>query len=357
MNDTTTIDLPNLFKYATSELSQDAFIIYLIKWAADDLRFIDSSLHNCGKKLVNSFLESFQHETINKITSINIIHFEEKIDIACEINSEHILIIEDKIHTSQHSNQLKRYKECVEKNLNGRKATFIYFKTGNQGSTNAVENNGFKPYFRSSLLQILNEYDGINQIINDFKNHWNSYEERFQSYTTTPYKNWSQIHWYGFFDSLKMQTNGVYKKVNNPSGGFVCFFLQEQKIMKAENGSYGIIKIQLEQEKLCLKLSFSEPGLKDKSKSEKTTLIAKWIKSHRNTIYKTFKKQLNALEIDGNKPIRFGSGANVTVFKFTKTYLMSRPDDIELIDVEGTVAYLEKLNQFIHDIAKKITPP
>ena len=53
----------NLFNYATSELSQDAFICYLISFAFDDVT-ADPVLKECAKKLLHLFVHEIQHETV-----------------------------------------------------------------------------------------------------------------------------------------------------------------------------------------------------------------------------------------------------------------------------------------------------
>jgi hypothetical protein len=39
---------PNLFSYATSELSQDAFICWLLSWASLEYKDVDGQLHQCA---------------------------------------------------------------------------------------------------------------------------------------------------------------------------------------------------------------------------------------------------------------------------------------------------------------------
>ncbi len=47
---------PNLFKFATSELSQDAFIRWLLAWADPSFKNQDSQLYETGQKLVRTLL-------------------------------------------------------------------------------------------------------------------------------------------------------------------------------------------------------------------------------------------------------------------------------------------------------------
>jgi hypothetical protein len=46
---------PNIFKYATSELSQDSIICWLLEWAKEKNKTIDEQMHNVGIAFINSF--------------------------------------------------------------------------------------------------------------------------------------------------------------------------------------------------------------------------------------------------------------------------------------------------------------
>ena len=48
---------PSLFKFASSELSQDAFICWLLSWASPENKDKDPGLHNCGLELIKAFFE------------------------------------------------------------------------------------------------------------------------------------------------------------------------------------------------------------------------------------------------------------------------------------------------------------
>ena len=47
-----TKDIPNIFSYATSELSQDAMIAWLLQWASPEYGEADPDLHRTGKEFV-----------------------------------------------------------------------------------------------------------------------------------------------------------------------------------------------------------------------------------------------------------------------------------------------------------------
>ena len=56
---------PNLFSIATKELSQDAFITWLLQWADDTFIQENSELCNAGKEFVKKLL-SFKYKIEKK---------------------------------------------------------------------------------------------------------------------------------------------------------------------------------------------------------------------------------------------------------------------------------------------------
>lgn len=116
--------MKNLFDYATKELSQDAFL----RW------FIENDYNGSGRKL----LGILANVNPSEISNIKTWAQSEHIDICVDFNvgsEPHVLIIEDKVNTGEHSNQLERYMKSVQKwnNANddykNRKSHFIFYKT------------------------------------------------------------------------------------------------------------------------------------------------------------------------------------------------------------------------------------
>ncbi len=112
----------NLFDYATKELSQDAFLMW----------FLMSDINDSGKKLIAKFIGRKDYKNISNIE----VHAQaSKIDITVdfEINGKKcVLIIEDKVGSNPHDNQLIKYMDVVNKWNNGddsdRPSYFIYYK-------------------------------------------------------------------------------------------------------------------------------------------------------------------------------------------------------------------------------------
>jgi len=65
---------PNLFKFATSELSQDAFICWLLSWANEENEIHDKRLCLCARKLLENFLKNItriNQKNTNELKYIN----------------------------------------------------------------------------------------------------------------------------------------------------------------------------------------------------------------------------------------------------------------------------------------------
>lgn|GEM_PF-1152398 len=114
--------MKNLFDYATKELEQDAFLLWLFEsWEDDQV-----------KPLVHNLLERFcgidKNEEIIKINSIaQWKNIDVLITITTKSNRTINLIIEDKTFSQEHSNQLKRYNEDI-KSLSGEPKK-VFYKT------------------------------------------------------------------------------------------------------------------------------------------------------------------------------------------------------------------------------------
>lgn len=136
----------NIFDYATSELSQDAFISLLISWYDSE----DENLKKISKdfitKLYNGYNNKYLESKLAKlefstVKSVKLIQQHHKIDVFFEVINENgnkiPFIIEDKTWTEPHSGQLKRYDEKIKyENI-----IKIFFKTGHITEKDINETN------------------------------------------------------------------------------------------------------------------------------------------------------------------------------------------------------------------------
>ena len=128
---------PNIFDYATSELSQDAFLCWLIACSYSE----NESLKTLGLDFIR-FLHNPTNHQEQKVKVNGLVEHEcpypwgqyKKIDVYFQavINDKKTsFIIEDKTDTEMHGGQLKRYvKEVEEDEISEENIRKIYFKTG-----------------------------------------------------------------------------------------------------------------------------------------------------------------------------------------------------------------------------------
>ena len=150
---------PNIFEIATKELSQDAFITWLLKWADDSCKNLDEDLHQCGKEFVSTLIKKQNPNFSESINKVKAKRQKEKIDVWTEVNDKYLIIIEDKINGGQHSDQLKRYKEIAEEwcqEHNKEKPICIYLKTGNESekSFKIAEEKGYSIFNRKDFIDL-----------------------------------------------------------------------------------------------------------------------------------------------------------------------------------------------------------
>ena len=156
----------NIFKYATSELSQDAVICWILSFYNDK----NSKLYNLAKELLSSFVELETED--NKIEIKQQFY---KTDILIHFpNTKKVVIIEDKTYTSEHDEQIAKYVEKISKSdkYKGCKIYVVYFKTGfyydndklvEYKCQNTKDNKfaGFKSIHGEDFQKILQKYKNI----------------------------------------------------------------------------------------------------------------------------------------------------------------------------------------------------
>jgi hypothetical protein len=317
---------PNLFNYATSELSQDALIGWLLSWASPEYKDLDSELYRCATELIKAFFQKHEIDPPSIIERVDVRMQQDKIDVLCIINSKYPIIIEDKTKTKNHSNQLVRYLENVRENFIENDIIPIYFKTHDQGDYSGVVKNGYKPFLRNDIIEVLNTYNGENQILLDYRSYLQSISNMVASYKSKEISKWDKYSWIGFYLELQKKnligpTNWDY--VPNPTGGFMGFWWAFQNDDECQQ------YLQLEQDKLCIKIWV-------KNEDQRKTLREKW--------YKAIKLKANDVDIKLVRPSRFGSGEYMTVLVLDGEY---RKTIDGFIDMDTTVMQLKKAEHLL----------
>lgn len=245
---------PNLFNYATSELSQDAFLLWLLEWANPSNSEYDPELHLTSKVFLRRIIDVDDEFDIKSVVCKK---QQYHIDVLAIVNNEIAVIIEDKINTQEHGNQIARYRQQLETALGSQyDIKCVYLKTGNECLTNLRKNadsGNFKIFMRRDLLRILEKSDSDNVILRDFVSRIKFIEECTNQYKSKPYHEWMHIGvaWQGFYSWLEDNLGDYleWRYVSNPNGGFWgCYW--HWKWCKVFN--FGIY-LQIEQNRICFK--------------------------------------------------------------------------------------------------------
>lgn len=316
---------PNLFSYATSELSQDALLCWLLSWASLEFKDSDEDLHKCAINLVKSFFDKHGISVPSIIEKIEVRKQDHNIDVLCIINDIYPILIEDKTGTKNHSNQLSRYLEDIRgRNYEEDNILPIYFKTEDQASYSSIVKDGYQPFLRADFLNILNRYKGTNSILVDYRGYLQSITDKVESYKSKKLSEWNWHSWVGFYLELQKRFgNGHWDYVANPTGGFLGFWWHFQGNDDCEQ------YLQLEQDKFCFKIWVN-------NEDERKSLRLKWHKIINN----------KAKDIDLNlvKPTRFGNGRYMTVCVFNGEY---REVKDGIIDMDKTIDLLKKAESLL----------
>lgn len=180
---------PNLFDFAPSELSQDAFFCWLLSYADHD--YLQHELHMVARMMLLSMMQTVNNPSFARLTNeswqVGVSRQNSHIDILVTINQRWVILIESKTNSKHHSNQIQRYiKDLLEKGFEKDHVLAVYLKTGHESrySINQMVEQVFKDlevklgiFNRTQILEILNNQKVENIIFNQYKNYLNKLEK------------------------------------------------------------------------------------------------------------------------------------------------------------------------------------
>lgn len=316
---------PNLFDFATSELSQDAFICWLLSWAKPCYKTSHTQLNACATEVLRFCFEKHGREFPSEIISIEISKQDSNIDVLCVVNGTFPVLIEDKTHTSQHSDQLQRYFDAIRnRGFAAENILPIYFKTRDQSDYTPITAAGYQPFLREELLAILNQHENIgSEIFQDFRACLNEIERSVQSFRVLPLSEWRWDQWVGFYVQLKKAfPDGNWGYVANPSGGFLGFWFSWHQ------NAY----LQLEEGKFCFKIEVEDPQQQadERWRWHESIMVA--------GVTEGFKLR---------KPDRFGLGSYMTVCVLDDEYRKTKDG---ILDLESTIDLIRSLSTMLKTV-------
>ena len=183
--------VPNIFQYATKELSQDAVICWLVACAKE----ASGELRECGLSFVKALMCSGDGRVINvrNENQIEDYHGEgrvtaiergpcpqyRRIDVyfQAEIDGKRVsFVIEDKVHTKMRSGQLEGYRELVEDDsIEEDLVKAVYLKTGHvfDDERERAERAGYAVFDAEDVVAFLSDpqWSGTHVFVRDFLKH------------------------------------------------------------------------------------------------------------------------------------------------------------------------------------------
>ncbi len=261
---------PSIFDYATSELSQDAFICYLLEFGKEEYRnnfFREYEMAHC-------FLEKCGIAKEEEILEIKKQYL--NIDVLVK-TAQHFLIIEDKTGTSEHDDQIIRYVKSL-KNSAQFPVKVCYLKTMDYVREYKTSDETILPkedccsLKRADMLDILKENRSCNIIFESFYNRLNAVDERAKACDGKDMFEWNREKWFAYLSSVLQGRNFNMGWVSNPRGGFyACWF---DWYNKGNGEVYKQIEIFFEDSKtVAVKMCFKFSGLGKRITDESKPLI------------------------------------------------------------------------------------
>lgn len=196
----------NLFDYASSELSQDAFVC----WICSQFNSDDSAVKCAAQKLLHAFLKI---DDTDPVEVLDIRRQYKNIDVLLRLQYRqlvYIVILEDKIDSVEHDNQLKRYRHIVENDFRQDdiyKILVVYYKTGILSEYTAVQDKCDVLLDRHSILRLLScplqNISSVNPILLDYVENLKKYSDAYDLYQSLPLLAWDAQQFQGFFEYLR----------------------------------------------------------------------------------------------------------------------------------------------------------
>lgn len=213
----------NLFKYATSELSQDAFICWLLSHATKECWDDDANIRNCALALLKEILGS-KTEECNEFFVKNIEKQHKNIDVLFQVD-KYSVIIEDKTFTGTHDDQVNRYKKTlVDEGVKPENIICVYYKIDIQPEP---EKDVDVEFTRESILKMFEPYKKLisNAVFLDYVEYLEFLEWESNGYKRLTISEWSSNAYKGFFkhlgETILRDERKSWGYVANPMGGFM----------------------------------------------------------------------------------------------------------------------------------------
>lgn len=235
---------PNFFRYATNELSQDAFFCWLIEWSLERYKDINPTLHQASLKLLRYLIPNeFQNGLIVK--SCEIFMQKNDMDFFIKINNSIIVHFEDKIKSHTDDRQLSKYKEILSNLYKNHEIYHVFLKTDLvwRHEKETVLKNGYKLIDLLQLIELLERVSSNSDIYDSFVEQIGRVVNEYQGYKILNPRNWSTSNWIGFIYDLSFTVPYVSFGKHYVGDGF--WFVLSWHILPIGSVSFEIVNRKL----------------------------------------------------------------------------------------------------------------
>ena len=332
----------NLFYYATKELSQDAFICWLMSFARKNSKK-DDGLRECARDFIKQFTRD---ESGAELWVTNIQRQYKSIDVLIEVNYKYLILIEDKTHTDEHDDQLARYRTLLETDFPDRQLFCVYWKNGFQSDMSSVIENNYLPFGRNDILSTLEKYVSRtdNQIFIDYYEYVKNMQKEVSLFRSIPIPQWNWLQINGFYDYLK-QNPGIigdsfkanYGYVANPSGGFFGMWFGNGTFKTIDDDRYELY-LQMEFVEGHLRICYKASAYENENKID-SSICNSLLGIYEGTNWINVAEKHNF-----NRPVKFGCGKTVTLGVF----------DADPVSYDEAIECIKESEQSFSEIIKEL---
>ena len=330
------VNRPNLFQFATSELSQDAVLCWLLAWADHRAAEHDAHLHEVGRAFLDGLFEAFSTPApVGPVMVVPARQLDDA-DIVALVGTDHVVVIEDKTSTGDHSDQLRRYEAAVRARYPTRKVVLVYVKTRDQASYEEVRRKGWAVFTRRQLLGVLRpaRVSVSSDVLTDFVDHLEKVEADVQSFRSMALDSWGRCGpaWTGLYEEvIRHLRQGSWDYVPNAAGGFFGLWWAFHDV---EGGQ---VYLQLEEGVLCVKVHVPD----EVRRREMRGLWSGRVVGTRGDLHL-------------RRPQRFGNGKYMTVAVLDGEYRKRTPEGV--LDLASTLRVLSCATAEVAAVVAAHTP-
>ena len=250
------MDSTNIFRWASSELSQDAFICWLMSFALKENHGKNPELESCALDLLHKIPGL---ETASEVSSVQKQVY--NVDVMLTVG-EYCVIIEDKVFADTYDGQIQGYKQNLIQ-YNGTdpdKILCVLYKISEQPQP---EQGVDYEFTRGILLEVMRPYKS--KCKSDLFAYYVDrleYLEDVSQFDKHPISEWGAEYgeaYKRFFSSLKREKilpkDRNWFRVNNPSGGFWGFCWDFVNDIDPSGSVFDSIYLQIEDNIIAVKIA------------------------------------------------------------------------------------------------------